>query len=159
MRRIGQQAALTAKATPQAIAVALAMACLIFPANPVLPMPTVGGYAHASSDCSGLRQLVGRLQAELDAANTGGPGQNNDNVRRIAENLRSAQQGLAECETSCPFPLAVMALGFGVAGTAAGAAATIVPEPVSTSIGLLGVYYGSHAMLWGGLCLYWEYIR
>lgn len=158
MRRIAQQTGLAAKARPQAIAVALAMACLIFPANPVLPMPTVG-YAHASSDCSGLRQLVGRLHAELDAANTGGPGQNNDNVRRIAENLRSAQQGLAECETSCPVPLAVMAFGFGAASTVAGGAAAIFPEPVSSSIGLLGVYYGSHAMIWGGLCIYWEYIR
>lgn len=74
MIRVAQQAGLAAKAkaTPQVIAVALAMACLILPANPVLPIPTVGGDAHASGDCSGLRELVGRLQAELDAANTGG---------------------------------------------------------------------------------------
>ena len=135
------------------------MACLILPANPVLPIPTVGGDAHASGDCSGLRELVGRLQAELDAANTGGPGQNNDDIRRITQNLRSAQQGLAECEASCPLPLALMGFGFGVAATTAGGGAAIIPEPASTTLGLLGVYYGGHALIWSGMCLYWAYLR
>lgn len=139
------------------MATALALVFLVLPAAPVVPVPTVGGYAHAhGGNCDGLRSLVSGLEADLDAAYTGGPHQNNDVVRRLVVHLRLAQESLAECETGCPYPLMFMAAGFGLAATAASVAGVVVPEPVTSGLGLLSGYYGIHSMLWTGMCIYLE---
>ena len=70
-------------------------------------------------------------------------------------NVKLAEQFLAECETGCPFPLLVMAFFFGTASAVVGIAG-IVPEPASTSLGLLAAYYGVHAIIWTGMSFYMD---
>lgn len=153
MEHVVKQTIGAIKVAPQTLATALAVVFLVLPATPIIPIPTVGGHAEASN-CDGLRTLVSNLHAQLDAAWVGGPGQNNDDIRRIMTNVRLAEQSLAECETGCPLPLAAMAFFFGVAATAASVAAVIIPEPTSSGLGVLSAYYSIHATIWGGMCIY-----
>ena len=154
MKHTWNKTLVCAKASPKALALALALVFLVLPATPAVPIPTVGGSAHAAGGCDGLRSMVRSLEAQMDVAWVGGPYQNNDVIRYLSRQLQSAQEALAECETGCPYPLMFMAAGVGVVGLIAGTVGVALPEPTSTTLGLFGIYYGYQGMLWTGMCIY-----
>lgn len=154
MKHTWNKTLVCAKASPKALALALALVFLVLPAAPAVPIPTVGGSAHAAGSCDGIRSMVRNLEAQMDAAWVGGPHQNNDVIRYLSGQLRSAEEALAECETSCPYPLMFMAAGLSAVGLIAGTAAVALPEPTSTTLGFFGLYYSYHGMVWTGMCIY-----